>query len=130
MKSLWITMTGFVLTIVAQAQNVTVGLSNDAIAAMHAAKIHQDSIDVSSLVVEYDYECRTQDADNQSVTDRMKLCLQIGQHCTRSFPYRKFRKDQERDSRDYMGGYEFASDEGQVLLKMESYCFMPEVWKK
>ena len=27
-----------------------------------------------------------------------------------------------------MGGYEFASDEGQVLLKMESYCFMPEVW--
>ena len=111
-----------------QAQVVAVGLSNDAIAAMHAAKIHQDSIDVSSLVVEYDYECRTQDADNQSVTDRMKLCLQIGQHCTRSFPYRKFRKDQERDSRDYMGGYEFTSDEGQVLLKMESYCFMPEVW--
>ena len=81
MKKL-LTIMALVLATSVQAQNVTVGLSDDAIAAMHAAKIHQDSIDVSSLVVEYDYECRTQDADNQSVTDRMKLCLQIGQHCT------------------------------------------------
>ena len=130
MKKLF-TVIAFALTIAVQAQTVSVGLSDEAMAAIHAAKIHQDSIDTSSLMALYDYECQTQDADNQPVTDRMKLCLQIGQHCTRSFPYRKFLKDQERASegiRDYMGGYEFLTDEDIPILIAESYCFMPEVW--
>jgi GLPGLI family protein len=89
-------------------------------AAMIAAKIHQDSIDVSSLVAVYDYECQTQDADGKAVTDRMKLCVQVGQHCTRCFPYRKFREDTE--------GYDYMTGEELPNFKAESYCFMPEVW--
>ena len=86
-------MMAFVLTIGAQAQQDD---GMDAmLAAMIAAKIHQDSIDTSSLVAVYNYECQTQDADGQAVTDRMKVCLQVGQHCTRSYPYRKFREDTE-----------------------------------
>ena len=87
---------------------------------MIAAKIHQDSIDTSSLVAVYDYECQTQDADGKAVTDRMKVCLQVGQHCTRSYPYRKFREDTE--------GYDYMTLEELPLLKSEGYCFMPEVW--
>ena len=89
-------------------------------AAMIAAKVHQDSIDTSSLVAVYDYECQTQDADGQAVTDRMNLCLQVGQHCTRSYPYRKFREDTE--------GYDCLTPDELPLLRAESFCFMPEVW--
>ena len=59
------------LTIGAQAQQDD---GMDAMmAAMIAAKVHQDSIDTSSLVAVYDYECQTQDADGKVVTDRMKV---------------------------------------------------------
>ena len=94
MKRQFITLIlALALTIGAQAQQDD---GMDAMmAAMIAAKVHQDSIDTSSLVAVYDYECHTQDADGQAVTDRMKLCLLVGQHCTRSFPYRKFRKERE-----------------------------------
>ena len=90
------------------------------LAAMIAAKIHQDSIDTSSLVAVYDYECQTQDAEGKAVTDRMKVCLQVGQHCTRSYPYRKFREDTE--------GYESLAPDNLPLLRAESFCFVPEVW--
>jgi hypothetical protein len=93
-------------------------------------------------VAVYDYECHTQDADGQAVTDRMKLCLLVGQHCTRCFPYRKFRKEREwadgeeraatdflgLKAREYLGGYDFFSEEELPLLRSESYCMMPEVW--
>ena len=92
MKKILATMTTLALTIAAQAQND--GL-DDIMAEMMAAKIHQECIDTANLVVAYDYECRTQDADGKAVTDRMKLCLLVGRHCTRSFPYRKFRKERE-----------------------------------
>lgn len=139
MKKLLITMMAFALTTGAQAQDD--GLA-EMMAAMHAAKIHQDSIDTSSLVAVYDYECQTQDADGEAVTDRMKVCLLVGQHCTRSFPYRKFRKEREwaegeeraatgflrLNEREYMEGYDFGSDEELPLLRAESYCFVPQVW--
>ena len=117
MQKILVTMMAFVLTIGAQAQQ------NDdldaMLAAMIAAKIHQDSIDTSRLVAVYDYECQTQDADGQAVTDRMKVCVQVGQHCTRSYPYRKFREDTE--------GYESLAPDNLPLLRAESFCFMPEV---
>ena len=76
MKKNLVTMMALALTIGAQAQNDD---GMDAmLAAMIAAKIHQDSIDTSNLVAVYDYECQTQDADGKAVTDRMKLCLQVG----------------------------------------------------
>ena len=138
MKKILATMTTLALTIAAQAQND--GL-DDIMAEMIAAKIHQECIDTANLVVAYDYECRTQDADGKAVTDRMKLCLLVGRHCTRSFPYRKFRKEREwaegkkqsaadflqLSKREYMEGYDFFSDE-LPLLRAESFCFMPQVW--
>ena len=117
MQKFFVTMLVFVLTIAAQGQDDGM----DALmSAMIAAKIHQDSIDTSNLVVVYDYECKTQDADGKAVTDGMKLCLQVGQHCTRSYPYRKFLEDTD--------GYEYMTGENYLMWKAESYCFMPEVW--
>ena len=141
MQKMIVTMMTFALTVPTQMQAQNDGLA-DLKAAMIAAKIHQDSIDTSSLVAVYDYECHTQDADGQAVTDRMKLCLLVGQHCTRSFPYRKFRKEREwaegkeqaatdflgLKAREYLGGYDFFSEEELPLLRSESYCMMPEVW--
>ena len=118
MQKILVTMMALALTIGAQAQQDD---GMDAmLAAMIAAKIHQDSIDTSSLVAVYDYECQTQDADGKAVTDRMKVCVQVGQHCTRSYPYRKFREDTE--------GYESLAPDNLPLLRAESFCFMPEVW--
>ena len=141
MQKIIVTMMAFALTVPTQVQAQGDGLA-DLKAAMIAAKIHQDSIDTSSLVAVYDYECHTQDADGEAVTDRMKLCLLVGQHCTRSFPYRKFRKEREwaegkeqaatdflgLKAREYLGGYDFLSEEELPLLRSESYCMMPEVW--
>ena len=98
-------------------------------AQMEAVKIHQDSIDSSTLMAVYDYRCMTQDAEGETVVDAMKLCLQVGTHCTRSFPYRKFEKDIASEDRAYMDGYDFLDEEGQNILGKESYCFMPEVWR-
>ncbi|MBQ6881508.1 MAG: hypothetical protein IJN55_02955, partial [Alistipes sp.] len=118
MKKILATMMALALTIAAQAQQDD-GM-DDMLAAMIAAKIHQDSIDTSSLVAVYDYECQTQNADGKAVTDRMKVCVQVGQHCTRSYPYRKFREDTE--------GYECLAPDNLPLLRAVSFCFMPEVW--
>ena len=118
MKKILATMMALALTIEVQAQQDD-GM-DDMLAAMIAAKIHQDSIDTSSLVAVYDYECQTQDADGKAVTDRMKVCLQVGQHCTRSFPYRKFREDTE--------GYDCMTPDEFPQFRAESYCFVPEVW--
>ena len=117
MKKMMMIMMLLVLTIGAWGQDD--GL-DELMAAMIAAKIHQDSIDTSSLVAVYDYECKTQDADGKAVTDRMKLCLQVGQHSMRSYPYRKFLED--------TSDYEYMTGENYLIWKAESYCFMPEVW--
>ena len=132
-------MMTFALTLSAQMQAQNDGL-DDIMAEMIAAKVHQECIDTANLVVAYDYECRTQDADGKAVTDRMKLCLLVGRHCTRSFPYRKFRKEREwaegkkqfaadflqMNKREYMEGYDFIDE--LPLLRAESFCFMPQVW--
>ena len=134
-----VTMMTFALTLSAQMQAQNDGL-DDIMAEMMAAKVHQECIDTANLVVAYDYECRTQDADGKAVTDRMKLCLLVGRHCTRCFPYRKFRKEREwaegkkqfaadflqMNKREYMEGYDFIDE--LPLLRAESFCFMPQVW--
>lgn len=142
MQKMIVTMMTFALTVSAQMQAQNDGL-DDIMAEMIAAKVHQVCIDTANLMVAYDYECRTQDADGKPVTDRMKLCLLVGQHCTRSFPYRKFLKEREwasgnnADMRSREGaggrlefyeGYDFCSDEDLPLLRSESYCHVPEVW--
>jgi GLPGLI family protein len=140
-KKTLVTMMVLALTVSAHVQAQDDDLA-DIKAAMIAAKIHQDSIDTSSFVAVYDYECQTQDADGQAVTDRMKLCVQVGQHCTRSYPYRKFRKEREwaageersgtvflrLNKGEYLEGYDFGSDEELPQFRAESFCFMPQVW--
>jgi GLPGLI family protein len=142
MQKMIVTMMALALTVSTQVQAQEDGGLADLKADMMAAMINQDSIDTSSLVAVYDYECHTQDADGKPVTDRMKLCLLVGQHCTRSFPYRKFRKEREwadgeeraatdfigLKGREYLGGYDFFSEEELPLLRSESYCHVPEVW--
>ncbi|MBQ9364082.1 MAG: GLPGLI family protein [Bacteroidaceae bacterium] len=146
MKKYFVTMVALALTVsvLAQEDGGEYQPSDlDAMkAAMNAAKIHQDSIDTSSIVAVYDYECQTRDEDGKSVTDKMKICLLIGQHCTRCFPYRKFRKEREwaegeeragtvflqLKKGEYMEGYDFGSDEELPMLKAESYCYVPQVW--
>ena len=139
MQKMIVTMMTFALTVSAQMQAQNDGL-DDIMAEMLAAKVHQECIDTANLVVAYDYECRTQDADGKAVTDRMKLCLLVGRHCTRCFPYRKFRKEREwaegkkqfaadflqMNKREYMEGYDFIDE--LPLLRAESFCFMPQVW--
>ena len=140
MKKYMVTLFTLALTIGAQAQDD--GL-DDIIAAMDAAKIHQDSIDKSNFVAVYDYECQTQDADGNTVTDKMKVCVQVGQHCKRSFPYRKFcmerawasgqnknmRSRAGKDGKlEFMDGYDFIEPDKLPLFRAESYCFVPEVW--
>ena len=135
-------MMALALAVSAQVQAQEDGGLADLKADMMAAMVHQDSIDTASLMAVYDYECHTQDADGEAVTDRMKLCLLVGRHCTRSFPYRKFRKEMEwaegkkqfaadflqMNKREYMEGYDFLSEEELPLLRSESFCFMPQVW--
>lgn len=133
----------FALVLAMEAQGQAMNDDIDAIKApMIAAKIHQDSIDTSRLMAVYDYECKTQDADDKIVTDKMKVCVLVGQHNTRCFPYRKFLKEMEwaeggqrtgtktlgLDKREYMEGYDFCSPEELPLLMAESFCFMPQVW--
>lgn len=119
MRKVIVAMMALTLTVGVQAQEEDDGM-DELIANMLAAKIHQDSIDTSSLVAVYDYACRTQDADGAPVTDWMKVCLQVGHHCTRSYPYRKYREDTE--------GYDRLDPDELPLLRAESFCFMPEVW--
>ena len=139
MRKKMMTMMALVLTIAAQAQRDD--SMDELMAEMMAAKVHQECIDTARLVAVYDYECQTQDAEGKAVTDRMKLCLLVGHHCTRSFPYRKFRKEREwaegkkraaddflqLSKREYMEGYDFFSEE-MPMFRAESFCFMPQVW--
>ena len=138
MRKMMMTMMALVLTIAAQAQRDD--SMDELMAEMMAAKVRQECIDTARLVAVYDYECQTQDAEGKAVTDRMKLCLLVGHHCTRSFPYRKFRKEREwaegkkraaddflqLSKREYMEGYDFIDE--LPLLRAESFCFMPQVW--
>ena len=112
MKKYLVTMMALALTTGTKAQDDD-GLE-DLMAAVMAARLYQDSIDTSSLVAVYDYECQTQDADE------MKVCVQVGQHCTRSYPHRKYREDNE--------GYDYWTPEELPFYRKESHCFMPEVW--
>ena len=139
MRKMMMTMMALVLTIAAQAQRDD--SMDELMAEMMAAKVRQECIDTARLVAVYDYECQTQDAEGKAVTDRMKLCLLVGHHCTRSFPYRKFRKEREwaegkkraaddflqLSKREYMEGYDFFSEE-MPMFRAESFCFMPQVW--
>ena len=81
----------------------------------------KDSIDISHLLTVYNYQCQTTDAEGNPVTDQMKLALQVGTHCTRSYPYWKYQDDNE--------GMDHLSNGTMLQVRYdESYTFMPEIW--
>ena len=67
MQKILVTMMAFALTIAAQAQTETV--------------------DTAQFVAVYDYECRTQNDEAASITDRMQLVVQVGRTVTKSMPF-------------------------------------------
>ena len=96
MKKILSTMMALALTIGAQAQTET--------------------IDTAQFVAVYDYECRTQDADGQGVTDRMQVVVQVGRTVTKSMPRSVYRLRDESEEADVLADYQ------------EAYLHMPTVW--
>ena len=79
MKKILATMMAFVLTIAAQAQRDTIG--------------------VSKFTAIYRYECKTTDADGQPVTDSMYIAVQTSGGITKSFPYEEYDRQKKGGSR-------------------------------
>ena len=117
MKTTLTILFAWTLSFTAQAQDDGV---TDLIATYLAAKLHQDSIDQTDIVVEYQYRCKTFDADNHPVTDSMRLVLQVGSHCTRFYPYHKYKEDTE--------DVNYFTPENYTMVQSDAFCHVPEVW--
>ena len=96
MKKILSTMMVLALTIGAQAQTET--------------------IDTAKFVAVYDYECTTQDAEGQGVTDKMQVVVQVGRTVTKSMPRSVYRQRDESEEDDVLADYQ------------EAYLHMPTVW--
>ncbi len=79
MKKIIVTMMAFALTIAAQGQKDTIG--------------------VSQFTAIYRYECKTTDADGQSVTDSMYIAVQTSGGITKSFPYEEYDRQKKGGAR-------------------------------
>ena len=79
MRKIIVTMMALVLTIAAQAQRDTIG--------------------VSKFTAIYRYECKTTDADGQPVTDSMYIAVQTSGGITKSFPYEEYDRQKKGGSR-------------------------------
>ena len=82
--------------------------------ALAATASAQEAIDTAQFVAVYDYECRTQDAEGQDVTDRMQVVVQVGRTVVKSMPRSAYRQSDE--SADIAADYQ------------EAYMHMPPVW--
>ena len=79
MPKILVTMMALTLTIAAQAQRDTIG--------------------VSQFTAIYRYECKTTDADGQPVTDSMYIAVQSSGGITKSFPYEEYVRQKKGGSR-------------------------------
>jgi len=113
-----------ILSLLAAACGGAMAQSDDSVEALlaktYAAQVHRDSIDESRLVAVYDYSVKTVDADGKAVTDAMLLAVQVGTHCTRSFPYRQYCED--------IGELESFCEEELRLRFSDALLLMPSVW--
>ena len=96
MKKILVTMMAFALTIAAQAQTETV--------------------DTAQFVAVYDYECRTQNDEAASITDRMQLVVQVGRTVTKSMPFSAYPFTDNDSKADVAAGFQ------------EALMHMPTVW--
>ena len=96
MKKILVTMMAFLLTIAAQAQ--------------------VETVDTAQFVAVYDYECRTQNDEAASVTDRMQVVVQVGRTVTKSMPFSAYPQTDEISRADVVAGFQ------------EALMHMPTVW--
>jgi len=80
------------------------------------AQAQTETVDTALFVAVYDYECTTQDAEGQGVTDRMQVVVQVGRTVTKSMPRSVYRLRDESEEADVMADYQ------------EAYLHMPTVW--
>ncbi|MBQ6204715.1 MAG: GLPGLI family protein [Prevotella sp.] len=64
-----------------------------------AAQAQRDTIGVSRFTAIYRYECKTTDADGQPVTDSMYIAVQTSGGITKSFPYEEYDRQKKGGSR-------------------------------
>lgn len=81
-----------------------------------AAQGQDGTVDTAQFVAVYDYECRTLDHEEQNVTDRMRIAVQVGRTIMKSMPFSAFAQSDEASKMD-------VADEFQ-----EAYMHMPTVW--
>ena len=96
MQKILVTMMAFALTIAAQAQTETV--------------------DTAQFVAVYDYECRTQNDEAASITDRMQLVVQVGRTVTKSMPFSAYPFTDNGSKVDVAAGFQ------------EALMHMPTAW--
>ena len=96
MKKIQTTIIAFVLTIGAQGQTETV--------------------DTAQFVAVYDYECRTQNDEAASVTDRMQVVVQVGRTVTKSMPRSAYPVYDDESKPDVAAGFQ------------EALMHLPTVW--
>ena len=70
-----------------------------ALALTIAAQAQRDTIGVSRFTAIYRYECKTTDADGQPVTDSMYIAVQTSGGITKSFPYEEYDRQKKGSSR-------------------------------
>ena len=81
-----------------------------------AAQAQKDTIGVSQFTAIYRYECKTTDADGRSVTDSMLLAVQTSNSITKSFPYEEYDRQKKGGSR-IADGYQAAQMHmGTILM--------------
>ena len=80
------------------------------------AQAQTKTIDMAQFVAVYDYECTTQDAEGQGVTDKMQVVVQVGRTVMKSMPRSVYRQRDESEEADVMADYQ------------EAYLHMPTVW--
>ena len=64
-----------------------------------AAQAQRDTIGVSKFTAIYRYECKTMDAEGKSVTDSMLIAVQVSNGVTKSFPYEEYDRQKKGGSR-------------------------------
>ena len=87
-----------------------------ALALTIGTQAQTETVDTAQFVAVYDYECRTQDAEGQGVTDRMQVVVQVGRTVTKSMPRSVYRLRDESEEDDVLADYQ------------EAYLHMPTVW--
>ena len=78
-----------------------------------AAQAQRDTIGVSRFTAIYRYECKTADADGQPVTDSMYIAVQTSGGITKSFPYEEYDRQKKGGSRiadGYLAAQHIARD--------------------